>query len=152
MILGLALFLILIIFGVLYSFLNFNKASQPKTATLGIGSYQIVAEIADQSRAWVKGLSGRENLAPDRGMLFIFPNREIRNFWMNGMKFSLDIIWLNGNQVVGIEENAPYPAAGGEPLAISSQEPVDQILELNAGAARKFGIEVGDYLDIFIAK
>ena len=42
----------------------------------------------------MKGLSGRDNLADDEGMFFVFEKSDIYPFWMKDMKFAIDIIWI----------------------------------------------------------
>lgn len=68
-------------------------------------------------------MSEREGLGELDGMLFVYDGAEIRNFWMKGMKFPLDIIY-------------------------ESRELADYVLEMGPGFARKYGIEVGDGVDI----
>ena len=51
------------------------------------------------------GLSVKNTLEEDEGMLFIFEKPKKTGFWMNGMKFPIDIIWLNSNlSIIHIEE------------------------------------------------
>ncbi len=105
------------------------------------------SEIADTIATRSRGLSGRETLADDRAMFFIFPFAGPQSFWMRGMKFSLDILWINGERIVGIDKNVPVPT--GLELAIYSPPgPVDRVLEINAGLADKFGFRVGDMISL----
>ena len=90
-----------------------------------------------------RGLSGRANLPENQGMFFIFPDLANRTFWMSGMKFSLDIIWIKDDQVVGMAENLP-PAASGDPIFYSSSGAVNKVLEINAGLVKKLGLKIGD--------
>ncbi len=62
--------------------------------------------VADSKEERIQGLSYREQIPLD-GMLFIFPSSKKYAFWMKGMSFPLDIIWINENgEVVGFKENA----------------------------------------------
>ena len=117
-----------------------------------LNGHEVKVEIADTPAKRTQGLSGRESLAENAGMIFIFPEPKIQNFWMKDMKFPIDIIWIrqtaDGDRVVGFVENAP-PASGQSEnnLTIySSPENVDRVLEINAGLVKKWGIKVGDQI------
>lgn len=57
--------------------------------------------------AMSQGLSGRKSLADNQGMLFVFPQEGYHSFWMKGMLFPIDIIWLDKDyKVVYVKENA----------------------------------------------
>lgn len=117
-----------------------------KTASVFIGTGKWQVEIADDARLRAKGLSGRKKLNDNKGMLFVFPEPGYYKFWMKEMNFPLDIIWIKGNKVVSVSANAP-------PLSLKQMskgkvfynppEPVDKVLEINAGEAEKYNIGVG---------
>jgi uncharacterized protein len=121
-----------------------NKARSPKhvrAVTVHVGGAQVRAEVAADAGARRRGLSGREGLAENRGMLFVFPDREPRTYWMKGMRFPLDIVWINRGRVTGIERDAPVPR--GELRLYPSSGPVDRVLEVPAGWAARHGIRAG---------
>lgn len=94
-----------------------------------------------------QGLGGRDALDRGAGMLFVMPGRDIFPFWMKGMRFPLDIVWLDRGRVVDVATLQP-PGADG---AIPRYEPAvkaDRVLELNAGTARDLGLTVGSKLDL----
>ncbi len=106
------------------------------------------AEIAHTAGERNKGLSSRESLAPQTGMLFVFEAEARYGFWMVGMRFPLDFVWIGTNcEVVDITRNVPNPA----PETPTSELPIYQPdapakynLEINAGEADGLGIEPGD--------
>lgn len=112
-----------------------------------INGKNIKAEIADNQSKRNKGLGGRDSLAADEGMLFVYPDPSKYPFWMKGLKFPLDFIWIKDDKVVDIIKNAPPPEAGAKdedlPLYLP-KEPVNKILEINAGMVDKLGINIGD--------
>ncbi|EKD33441.1 MAG: hypothetical protein ACD_76C00029G0006 [uncultured bacterium] len=108
----------------------------------------INAEVAVDLKDQVIGLSGRESLDPDSGMLFVYESEDIRNFWMRGMNFPIDIIWIKDDTVVGFEENVPMPGNSDEIARVSSDVAVDMVLEVSAGFCAKNSLVVGDSLDI----
>jgi uncharacterized membrane protein (UPF0127 family) len=75
-------------------------------------------------------------------MLFTYRTRERRAFWMKGMRFPLDIVWIDCDRVTGVERNAPVPD-GGLPLYRSSGL-VDRVLEVRAGWAARNRVGAGD--------
>ncbi len=119
---------------------------QPTRATLHAGGRTVKLDIAQSEATREKGLGGRESMADDRGMLFVFDQPDKECFWMKDMQFSIDIIWLNtAKQVVHVERNLSpetYPASYCPEL------PAKYVVELNAGQAEKLGISTGDTLKL----
>jgi hypothetical protein len=58
------------------------------TSAQEIGRFTV--EIADAPEAWRRGLMERPALAPDAGMLFLFPEVAPRAFWMLNTLIPLD--------------------------------------------------------------
>ncbi len=143
--LSVALFIFVVAGGLMFGLLLGNR--DPKgAAELKVGGARFKIEIADNSLEQARGLSGRESLAEDAGMLFVFGEKSARSFWMAGMQFPLDIIWISGDRVVGISKNLP-PATAENVQIYNSPEPVDRVLEINAGLADQLGINVGDLVE-----
>ncbi|MGL4881593.1 MAG: DUF192 domain-containing protein, partial [Waterburya sp.] len=99
------------------------------------------------------GLMFRESLADDRGMLFPFENERIARFWMKNVSISLDMIFLNGNSIVGIA--ADVPPCQADPCPVYGPETsanqvilVDQVIELRGGRAAELGLKTGDKINI----
>ena len=53
----------------------------------------------------INGLSGVGKLCRDCGMLFVFGKPKIQSFWMYGMKFPLDFVFIRDSRVVEVVEN-----------------------------------------------
>ncbi len=120
-----------------------KPAQELAKADLNVDGHILRVEIADTMAARAQGLSGRERLAENEGMFFIFPISAIYPFWMKDMKFPIDIIWIRGEKIVGITENAAVPdASGGLPI-YSPPTIVDKALEVDAGLAKTFGLTEG---------
>jgi uncharacterized protein len=111
-------------------------------AQVMIGQVSMEVEIAATPEERAKGLSGRQSLKEDSGMLFNFPDYQARDFWMKDMGFPLDIIWISGGKIVGIEKNV-QPEGDTPQKRYYSPGPVNQVLEVNAGWCDKNGIIVG---------
>lgn len=137
-----SLFIILVIIGIFYNFL-FQKGNSNK---IQIGNAVFEIEIADTPLKQARCLSGRANLEDNKGMLFIFDDVAIRSFWMAKMNFPLDIIWIKEDRVIGFSEHLPPTGALGV-QTYYSPEPVDKVLEINAGLVEKLGIKAGDKIE-----
>ena len=114
------------------------------------GATVFMVEVADTPESRALGLGGRDAMAPDSGMLFDLGETRIPSFSMRGMRFPLDIIWIDGDmRVQGIEADVPH-RPGVPPAELASYAPdvaVRYVLELNAGAAAAAGIAPGDELE-----
>lgn len=97
-------------------------------------------EIAHTDALRSRGLGGRDNLSQGNGMLFLFKNPDRYGFWMQGMKFPLDMIFLRQGEVIHIERGIQP----GDNKVVIPPAVVDQVLELNAGEAAR--LERGDYI------
>jgi uncharacterized protein len=116
------------------------------TQTLKVGDANFSVEIANTTTTRMRGLSGREPLGENEGMLFIFDSPNRYGFWMKDMKFALDFVWIRGERVAGITENVPPPAGSSLfnlPLYYPPQD-ADKVLEINAGEVAKDNIKAGD--------
>lgn len=122
-----------------------------KISNLQINDQVLKVEIADTSAKRSKGLAGRDSMLDDEGMLFIFERADKYPFWMKGLKFPLDFVWIKDLAVVDILENvqAPTPGQSDSTLSIySAKTEVDKVLELNAGTVQRLNIKIGDNIKI----
>jgi len=90
-----------------------------------------------------KGLGGRQSLEANRGMIFPYDRKEYFPFWMKGMNFPLDFIWIDGNVIVDITKNVPV-MTGNTITTVRPSKPVDKIIEFNAGFVDSNAIQIGD--------
>jgi len=103
----------------------------------------IQAEVADTDAKRELGLMFRENLAQDRGMLFIFDRPAIYRFWMKNCRIALDMIWLDRNKrIVSFTSNAP-PCAGDPCPTYHPDEKALYVIEAVAGFANEHGLKPG---------
>ena len=56
---------------------------------------EVAVEVADTPEARALGLGGHAPLEDGQGMLFVFGARGRFPFWMRGMTFPLDMLWLD---------------------------------------------------------
>lgn len=120
---------------------------QTNSKEVTIGDNKIKVEIADTKEKRSKGLGGRESLASDSGMLFIFDKPDKYPFWMKGLKFPLDFIYIRDDRVVDLIPNVMPPAENQKdvdlPIYLPHQE-VDKVLEVLGGTIDKLNIKIGD--------
>jgi len=119
----------------------------PLTPTLRVAGHTFTIELALTSAEKEKGLGFRDVLPQDRGMLFVFDHKDRYPFWMKGMRFPLDILWIDDTTVVDVSENVPVATVGVYP-SYQPIKPVNKVLEVNAGVVKRFGISIGDTVEI----
>jgi len=143
------IFVILIGIGALYWFGLFgevknNQDGSGTTVTIRDATFHV--DVADTPQARSKGLSGRESLDRDEGLLFNFSGSATRRFWMKDMLIPIDIIWIDAGVIVGFSEDAqPEPGVSTTDLMIyASPEPANQVLEVQAGTVGRERIVIGD--------
>lgn len=114
-----------------------------KTSTDSIIQH-IDIEIAEDDYQTQTGLMYRDFLAPNQGMLFIFPEADYRAFYMKNTKIPLDIIYVDADKkIVSFQKNAqPYSEA-----SLPSNVPAKYVLEINAGLADTWELKLGDKIE-----
>ena len=124
----------------------FFNSRQPHAV---INGQTFVLEIASEDKLRSQGLSGRSSMAHDRGMIFIFDEKLMYPFWMKGMEFDLDFIWLDDDTVIGVTTNVKAPVNNNnEVITIAAPEPVNRIIEFNAGIIDELDVQIGDTIEL----
>lgn len=147
--------LLLIITAAMYFYIssgsNFQFQKSDNKKKLQINNSILKVEIADTEELKKAGLGGRQSLASDEGMLFVYSEKKKYSFWMKGLSFPLDFIWIKDGVVVDIIKNVLPPLKGqkDESLPVyQAIEPVNQVLEVNAGVVDRFNIKIGDNITL----
>ena len=111
-----------------------------------ISNTNLKIEVVNTSKAMQIGLSKYTSLPENEGMLFVYETKKREVFWMKNMSFPIDIIWIADNTVVQISEKIePEPGTPDNDLTLyPSNQPVNYVLEVNAGFVDKNNIKVGD--------
>ncbi|OGY17753.1 MAG: hypothetical protein A2900_00060 [Candidatus Chisholmbacteria bacterium RIFCSPLOWO2_01_FULL_50_28] len=141
----LLLFIVIIIAGVI-RFGKFERIVPVEMGRLRIGENVVAVEMAKTPEEWSQGLSGRESLLEEEGMLFVSDESVRRTFWMKGMRFPLDMLFINQGKVVDIAHKVPAPGEGedGTETRVSTWLPATWVLEVNSGWAERHGVKLGD--------
>jgi len=104
-------------------------------------------EIADDEYTTQTGLMYRTKLETNHGMLFIFPNVQMRSFYMKNTKIPLDIIYIDENlSIVSLQKNAKPM----DETSLPSEAPAKYVLEINGGLSDVWHIEIGDKISFEI--
>lgn len=125
-----------------------NTTSAPQTDLLCLktppesSDCEALLYVADTPQERSKGLSGRESLPDDRGMVFIFDAPDEQCFWMKDTLIPLDMIWLDDSKTITKIEPNVQPSS--YPDSFCSDKPEDKyVIELNAGKATELLLAVG---------
>ena len=111
------------------------------TTTISIKGYTLTVELAATPSSRGCGLSHRDELPKNQGMLFIFSDRRPRNFWMKDTFIPLSIAYLDDSgQIFSIQDMVPLQTDEQYP----SLQPASYALEVNQGWFRGHGIKAGD--------
>ena len=87
----------------------------------------------------------------NQGMLFVFNKELFAPFWMNKMKFSIDIIWIDKDKkIVDIVKSAPVPLNDNEIPTFMPASVAQYVLEIVAGLSEHYGFHIGDSVGITI--
>jgi hypothetical protein len=82
-------------------------------------------------------------------MLFVFDTEGYYSFWMKGMKFPLDFVWINNDKVVQIDKKVSPPLGKSPIITVNPNFKVDKVLEINAGEVEANNIKVGDKIEFY---
>ena len=128
--------------------IDFSTSRDGETPVVRVDDVRFEVEVADTERLIRKGLTGRPYLEERRGMLFIPDGPEAGDFWMKGMLFPLDIIWISIDcRVADVTTyvNLPEPGTPDDEIRRYRSYPAAAYtLEVNSGEADRFRIRVGD--------
>ena len=106
-------------------------------------------EIARSSEEQARGLMFRDHLDDDAGMLFVYNAMAPRSFWMSNCRIPLDILFFDRDgKLVGEALGVPPCNASQCPSYNGGGAPAQYVLELNAGTARRLGLQRGDALTL----
>ncbi len=109
-----------------------------------VGDQNIKVFVAGTPSEQARGLSGVPVLVENTGMMFIFSESRIPEFWMKDMQFALDMIWIDETlTIVDIHQNVTPDTY---PKTFSPVQPVSAVIEVTAGVIEKLGVGVGDVL------
>jgi uncharacterized protein len=126
---------------ILFTFAQEPPKIESITFVTDQASTMMSAEIADTDELRERGLMFRHILPQDQAMLFDFGKPRPAAMWMKNTYMSLDMVFVREDgTIAAIAENTVPKSLD----TISVQEPVQGVIELAAGTAKKLGIRQND--------
>lgn len=127
------------------------KTPLPGRVLVHMGEGAVEAEVASTAEARRTGLMHRRSVAPDAGMLFLFPRSTTSGFWMKDTLIPLSIAFIGGGppgryevlEVLDMEPCAADPCPSYSPGVA-----YDLALETNQGWFSRHGVGRGTRLTI----
>ncbi len=129
-----------------------NSAGVSSKSEIKINDIAIPVEVAKTDIQRRNGLSKQDGLPEGEGMFFEFAQKDVKPpFWMKDMRFAIDILWINDDEIVQVDNNVQPPESGttdDKLILYIPNQPIDYVLEVTAGFAEEHNIEVGDMVDL----
>lgn len=117
-----------------------QRLPRPGRAWVIFGEDTVRAEVARTAAEKEEGLMYRSRLEEGQGMLFVYPDAQIRSFWMRNTVIPLDIAFLDADlRIVDIQSMEPESLDSHESAA-----PAMFALEVPMGWFQKKEIGVGE--------
>ena len=114
------------------------QSSMPLTE-LSAGMYRIEAEVAANNPDRMQGLMNRRSMAPNQGMLFVFPQAARHCMWMRNTYLPLSVAFLDDDgRIINIEDMQPQTETSHCAAA-----PARFALEMNLGWFKQKGFGPG---------
>jgi len=115
-----------------------------------INGFELRVYLAVTNDQQIKGLSVKDHLKENEGMLFVYEQPSRQGFWMKDMKFPIDIIWLDNNGTVVYIKNSLQPCIMTFAFLCPTYTPDKDslyVLETGSGFSKKHGIKIGTHAD-----
>lgn len=126
------------------------------TAPVTINGERFVMELALDDATRIRGLSGRETIDPQGGMLFVFPHAGRHEFVMRDCPAPIDIAFLDASgRVVAVHHMTPEPPRREGESAVAyenrlkrypSRFPAQYAVETVGGRLAALGVKEGDLI------
>jgi hypothetical protein len=118
-----------------------GRATFPDRTTVSV-------DIADTDPIRERGLMFRDHLAPNEGMIFVFPEPGYYPFWMKNTLIPLDMLWLDAQgRIVSIARSVPPCKADPCPTSPPDAN-ASYVIEVVSGFSRQHGLKVGDVVKL----
>ncbi len=120
---------------VFYYFLFFynNNCLNKKAKIYQINSKNYCLLTVSNQKEWEKGLMFYKKPVDFDGMIFIFPDKQIRSFWNENTYLDLDLYWMNDKKVVG-KSFLPSILKSKETVIVKSSDKVNRVVEIISSA------------------
>jgi uncharacterized membrane protein (UPF0127 family) len=130
------------------------RAPAGNRAPVTIGGVRFLLEVAADPRTQFRGLGGRQAIAPDGGMIFVYPNPRPLAFVMRDCPVPIDVAFLDREgRIMSVHTMEPEAQRGpGESPAqyearlrrYPSPLPAQFVIEIAGGRMAALGVQSGD--------
>lgn len=137
---------------------RFRSSSAAARYALELAGERFSLEIAADDATRTRGLGGRRDIAPDGGMIFVFPRAAVQSFWMADCLVDIDIMFLDpqGRVTALHRMKAELPRRADETQAAyegrlrrySSRYAAQYAVELRSGTLDRLGIRVDSKVEL----
>ncbi|OGH11095.1 MAG: hypothetical protein A2857_02975 [Candidatus Levybacteria bacterium RIFCSPHIGHO2_01_FULL_36_15] len=125
-----------------------NLTQNTNQAYVEVNNNKIKLLLAKTPQEQMAGLSNKDKLDAESGMLFVFKQKDYVQFWMKNMKFAIDMIYISDNKIVDVFQNLKPPSDQKSIQIYRPREKANFVLQINAGLAQKYKIKPGDKITL----
>lgn len=122
------LFLVLLL-GVFTVFNKKQVSNNKEIITYVLNNKTYKLYTAKNPIEWETGLMYYRKLDGVDGMIFIFPDKQIRSFWNKNTFMDLDLYWLSDDSVIG-KSLLPSIEKSKEIVIVSSPDKANKVIEI----------------------
>ncbi|UCD74022.1 MAG: DUF192 domain-containing protein [Phycisphaerales bacterium] len=133
-------------------------SSGPRSETVTISGHGFNLELAIDEPSRTRGLMYKESVPEDGGMLFVFPEAQVRSFWMGNCFIDIDLIFLDGRgRITALHRmKKARPQEEGESDFAYQQRlpsywsnyPAQFAIELRAGWLDRLNLHIDDSIEL----
>ncbi len=134
----------------------------PQHVTIEIGDERFTMEVVNDDAGRIQGLKGVTEISPTGGMIFVFPNSQLRSFWMPDCLVDIDVIFLDRQgRVTALHTMRVEPPRRADEARsayerrlprYSSTFPAQFAIEFRAGTLTRLGVEVNSKVPLDLTR
>ncbi len=126
-------------------------SEKPVKTNILINNNRYQLRMADTPELRAKGLSGITDLPNNEGMLFLFPDKKIREFWMENTLIPLQLIYIADCTIIDIIEMPIEKDPSNPQNTYKSSAPADKAIEFYSNTINKdlTGSKINDLCNRF---
>ena len=125
---------------ILLTLLSSSASAEIPLIHLKVSGYTLSAEVAYKKESRIRGLTYRNFMKKNSGMLFVFPEASIHSMWMVNTYIPLSVAFLDKNgMILNIIDMSPHTRTKN-----SAASKAKYALEMNLGWFSSRNIKAGD--------
>ena len=125
---------------ILLTLLSSSASAEKPLIHLKVSGYTLSAEVAYKKESRIRGLTYRNFMKKNSGMLFVFPEASIHSMWMVNTYIPLSVAFLDKKgMILNIIDMSPHTRTRN-----SAASKAKYALEMNLGWFSSRGIKAGE--------